>query len=112
MELNDAASALGALAQPCRLEVFRLLVAAPAEGLCAGDISEKVSVPKPTLSFHLKELTYAGLVEARREGRSIFYTIRSVRIRELMGFLTADCCQGKPELCMPQEEAELCCAHT
>lgn len=108
MKLNDAATTLNALAQPSRLEIFRLLVGAPEEGISAGGISEALAVPKPTLSFHLKELSYAGLVESRREGRSIFYRIRSSRMRELMAFLTQDCCQGRPELCLPAEPAKCC----
>ena len=100
MEINEAAAALTALAQTSRLEVFRLLVAAPAP-ICAGDIAEQLEVPKPTLSFHLKELTQAGLIAARREGRSIYYAVEPGGIRGLMAFLTEDCCQGRPELCLP-----------
>ena len=101
MELSEAAAALAALAQPSRLEVFRLLVSAPTP-LCAGDIADALDLPKPTLSFHLKELNHAGLIEAQRDGRSIFYQIRAEGMRDLMGFLTKDCCQGRPELCLPQ----------
>ena len=100
MKINEAASALAALSQVSRLEVFRLLVAAP-EPICAGDIADQLGMPKPTLSFHLKELSQAGLIEARREGRSIFYAVLPGGIRALMGFLTEDCCQGRPELCLP-----------
>ncbi len=100
MKLIEAVAALGALAQPSRLEVFRLLVGSKG-ALCAGEIAEHLALPKPTLSFHLKELSHAGLIEARREGRSIFYEVRVEGIRELMGFLTEDCCQGRPELCLP-----------
>lgn len=107
MELLEASVALGALAQPSRLEVFRLLVAAKGP-LCAGEIADRLDLPKPTLSFHLKELTQAGLIESRRDGRSIFYEVRVEGIRELMGFLTEDCCQGRPELCLPTS-AGACC---
>ena len=100
MKINEAASALAALSQVSRLEVFRLLVAAPAP-ICAGDIADQLGMPKPTLSFHLKELSQAGLIEARREGRSIFYAVLPGGIRALIGFLTEDCCQGRPELCLP-----------
>ena len=100
MELKWATVSLAALAQPSRLEVFRLLVSAE-RGLCAGEIARMLEVPKPTLSFHFKELNRAGLIEARREGRSISYRIRVEGIRELMGFLTEDCCQGRPDLCLP-----------
>ena len=106
MELNDAVTALSALAQPSRLELFRLLVQQGEQGLCAGDISEKLGVPKPTLSFHLKELNHAGLIEAERDGRSIIYRLHVSGMRELMAFLSEDCCQGRPELCQPNTN---CC---
>jgi len=107
MELNEASEALSALAQPSRLEVFRLLVAS-AEAVRAGEIAEQLEVPKPTLSFHLKQLARAGLIEARRDGRSIFYQVRPAGIRELMGFLTEDCCQGRPELCLLDPSGACC----
>ena len=108
MELNEAVASLGALAQPARLKIFRFLVRQGEEGVCAGDLSEEFGLPKPTLSFHLKELVNAGLVVARREGRSIYYGPDQKGIRELMAFLTEDCCQGRPELCLP----ESCCEET
>lgn len=106
MESTQAVNALAALAQPSRLELFRVLAGAPGP-LCAGDLAERLELPKPTLSFHLKELSQAGLIAARREGRSIFYSVKPEGIRELMGFLTEDCCQGRPELCLPAASA--CC---
>ena len=106
METTEAVSVLAALAQPSRLELFRVLVGACGP-LCAGDLAERLELPKPTLSFHLKELSQAGLIAARREGRSIFYSVRPEGIRDLMGFLTEDCCQGRPELCLPVASA--CC---
>ncbi|MEC5127107.1 metalloregulator ArsR/SmtB family transcription factor [Verrucomicrobiales bacterium BCK34] len=110
MELNDAVSALGSLAQPARLKVFRLLVKAGVGGMCAGDLSRQLDVPKPTMSFHLKELTNAGMISAERDGRSITYTIRKEGIQQLMTFLTEDCCQGRPELCLPVSgDEKQCC---
>ena len=108
MQLIAAAKVLASLAQPSRLRVFRVLVGAPEEGLCAGDISERLRIPKPTLSFHLKELSNAGLIEARKDGRSLFYGIRAARMRQLMTFLSNDCCQGRPELCLPQSPSPCC----
>jgi len=102
MELNDAVTILSSLAQPARLQVFRLLVKAGEAGMCAGDLSKKLEVPKNTLSFHLKELANANLVDAERNGRSIIYRLRTESMRQLMLFLTEDCCQGRPDLCLPE----------
>ena len=105
MELQKAATALSALAQPSRLELFRLLVITGEDGMCAGEISEELGIPKPTLSFHLKELNTAGLISPERHGRSITYRVHIEGIRDLMDFLTQDCCQGRPELCNLHSEA-------
>lgn len=103
MESTDAIHVLAALAQETRLAVFRLLVRAGDPGLPAGEIAETLSIPAPTLSFHLKELSRSGLVEAHREGRSIRYALCARRMREFLGFLSDDCCEGHPELCLPVE---------
>ena len=102
MEISSAVASLSALAQPSRLEVFRLLVQTGEEGLCAGEIAERLDLPKTTLSFHLKELAQAELIDSRRDGRSIIYSVRVGGIRELLAFLTQDCCQGRPDLCLPE----------
>ncbi|MFT5124629.1 MAG: ArsR family transcriptional regulator [Candidatus Omnitrophota bacterium] len=101
MELQDAVKSLAALAQGTRLEVFRALVKSGEEGIAAGALAEELAIPANTLSFHLKELANAGLVRPRREGRSIFYHLEIGSVRELLGFLMEDCCQGNPELCLP-----------
>ena len=108
MELLDAVKVLGALAQPARLQVFRLLVAQGSDGMCAGDLSAELEIPKNTMSFHLKELQNAGMISAERNGRSITYRLQEEGIRGLMQFLTEDCCKGRPELCMPSANAEDC----
>ena len=110
MELNEAASALAALSQSSRLEVFRLLVRSKM-ALCAGEIAQQLDLPKPTLSFHLKELSQAGLIDSKRDGRSIYYGVRADGVRELMAFLTEDCCQGRPELCLPSPTSSCCNAN-
>jgi DNA-binding transcriptional ArsR family regulator len=102
MKTKDAVLSLTALAQESRLEVFRLLVPLGAEGLPAGRIAEQLRIPPATLTFHLKELTHAGLLESHREGRSIIYALRPEGIRGLMEFLNEDCCQGQPHLCQPR----------
>jgi len=99
METKEASAALAALSQPSRLEVFRLLVKSGDDGTCAGEISLELDIPKPTLSFHLKELSQAGLINSTRDGRSIFYKLNVEGMSDLMNFLTLDCCQGRPELC-------------
>jgi DNA-binding transcriptional ArsR family regulator len=101
MERKDALQALSALAQGTRLEVFRLLVRSGPPGLAAGTIAERVGVPPATLSFHLKELERAGLLTARRESRQIYYAPDVEGMRDLLAFLTEDCCGGHPEICAP-----------
>jgi hypothetical protein len=101
MPLPRAVDLLSALAQGHRLAVFRLLVTAGPEGLPAGGIAQEVGVRPNTLSAHLAILGHAGLVQSRREGRSVIYTADYAAMRALMGFLVSDCCAGKPELCAP-----------
>lgn len=99
METGTAIAALSALAQETRLSIFRTLVRAHSltegeGGLAAGEIGEALDVPSATLSFHLKEMSYAGLVTSRREGRSIIYKADLSMMRGLTEFLLEDCCQG------------------
>jgi DNA-binding transcriptional ArsR family regulator len=101
MKELEALKALAALAQETRLGLFRLLVEFAPDGLAAGEIAERLKVPAPTLSFHLKELSRAGLVEFRAEGRFVIYRARVDVLQELIGFLTDNCCQGAPQQCAP-----------
>ena len=94
METKQAVEALAALAQETRLEVLRLLVRAGPAGLAAGEISRRLDVPPPTLSFHLRALAQAGLVGASRQGRSLLYAADYARLRGLVAFLTENCCEG------------------
>lgn len=98
---DTAVQALAALAQETRLGIFRRLVAAGPGGLPAGDIAASLGVPANTLSFHLAQLAQAALVTATREGRMIRYRADFPRMAELIGFLLADCCGGRPEICLP-----------
>ena len=111
MDNKAAVMALAALAQETRLGVFRLLVAAGPEGQPAGGIAEKLDVPPATLSFHLKELSHAGLVTSRQESRFIYYSANFEHMAALMTFLTQNCCQGMPEECLSVVETALgrCC---
>jgi DNA-binding transcriptional ArsR family regulator len=94
MEENDAISALAALAQVMRLRIFRALIGAGPLGLTPGALAASLGVPGSTLSFHLKELTHAGLVSPEREGRNLIYRPSIERMNALMAYLTAHCCQG------------------
>jgi DNA-binding transcriptional ArsR family regulator len=94
MEKPAVISALAALAQETRLDVFRLLVRAGPEGLPAGAISEALELPSATLSFHLKELKNAGLALCEREGRSLIYSPDCGAVEGLVRYLTDHCCQG------------------
>jgi ArsR family transcriptional regulator, arsenate/arsenite/antimonite-responsive transcriptional repressor len=100
MKSKNAIEALSALAQETRLAIFRLLVRQGPDGLPAGAIGERLEIPAPTLSFHLAQLSRAGLVASRREGRSILYAADYRGMNALLTYLTEDCCQGRPELCI------------
>jgi DNA-binding transcriptional ArsR family regulator len=108
MEITTAVKALAALAQKSRLEIFRLLVKTGPEGLAAGDVAEQLDAPPATISFHLKELVNAGLIERRRESRSIIYSLKCSGMRDLLEFLSEDCCQGRAELCSPDYRGNDC----
>ena len=99
METDDAATAFMALGQGTRLELMRALLAAGPNGLPAGVLAERLSVPGSTLSFHLRALEQARLVAATRQGRSLIYAAQIDRLRALIGFLTEACCDGAPERC-------------
>src|SRR5688572_2741317 len=96
MKAETAVTRLAALAQETRLAIFRLLVQKGPEGLCAGDIQSRLKLPAPTLSFHLKELTGAGLLKPRQESRFIYYAPDFGAMNALLGYLTQNCCGGQP----------------
>jgi ArsR family transcriptional regulator, arsenate/arsenite/antimonite-responsive transcriptional repressor len=104
MQLPTAVEALSALAHNHRLAVFRLLVRAGADGIAAGEIAREVGVLPNTLSTHLNILGHAGLIRSRRDGRSVVYSADYGGMRDLLGFLVADCCAGRPEICAPLAE--------
>src|ERR1700675_2276082 len=101
MKKSTAVAALGALAQETRLEIFRLLVQKGPEGLAAGEIGERLGQPSPTLSFHLNQLRFAGLVTSRRQSRLIIYSANYKAMNDVLAYLTENCCAGRPELCAP-----------
>lgn len=94
MDESEVIRALSALAQPVRLQVFRALVVTGARGLTPGAMAEGLGIPQNTLSFHLKELSNAGLVTQERASRNIIYRAAFDRMIGLLGYLTENCCQG------------------
>ncbi|HET7202272.1 MAG TPA: metalloregulator ArsR/SmtB family transcription factor [Steroidobacteraceae bacterium] len=100
MKNQDVVGALAALAQESRLSVYRLLVRRGPDGLVVGEIGEKLGIPGPTLSFHLKELAQAGLVTARKESRFVYYAANFERMNALLAYLTENCC-GVGTACAP-----------
>ena len=99
MHDRDVVIALAALAQDSRLKVYRLLVQAGPEGMPATRIAEQLDIPPSSLSFHLKELTYAQLVHQAKAGRSLIYSANFATMNGLVGFLTENCCGGNA--CLP-----------
>lgn len=111
MESIDAIAALSALAQPTRLDAFRLLVGQEPEGVAAGELARLLDVPQNTMSTHLAILTRAGLITSERQSRSILYRANLDSLRELTLFLLKDCCGGNAALCAPLiAELTPCCA--
>ena len=102
MKSAEAIATLGALAQDTRLEIFRLLVEVGPQGLPAGQIADRLRVSRATMSFHLMQLSHAGLVVSERQSRQIIYAADMARMAGLISFLTDNCCSGHPELCFPQ----------
>ena len=105
MKTKNAVSLLAALAQETRLNIFRLLVVTGPIGTTPGIISEKLGIPAATLSFHLKELSRAGLINARHESRYIHYSANYLKMDQLLGFLTEYCCEGSACELVPRRSA-------
>lgn len=104
----QAVKALAALAQDTRLAIYRMLVLEGPDGLSAGTIAERLDVPGATLTFHMKELANAGMVDARQEGRFVYYSANYNQMNSLLGYLTENCCQGQgcmaPIECVPRPQ--------
>ena len=99
MKTKAVVTALAALAQDSRLAIFRALVQAGPAGLAAGRISEITGIAPSSLSFHLKELSHAGLASSQQSGRNVIYRAEFEAMNDLLGFLTENCCGGNP--CSP-----------
>lgn len=109
MDNSGAIVSFAALSQPTRLDVFRLLVKAGAQGMLSGEIGERLDVRQNTMSANLAVLLNAGLVRNERQGRKIRYFADFDAMRGLLGFLMEDCCGGRPDLCQPVID-EIACA--
>lgn len=112
MDEKQALDAFAALSQETRLRIVKLLVTAGPDGMAAGAIGEAMDgASSSRMSFHLGHLEQAGLVESRREGRSILYSAAYPALSGLIEFLMRDCCQGHPEVCNPAVASlSACCA--
>lgn len=101
METEAALACLAALSQSTRLGAFRQLVRAEPEGLAAGELARKLSVPQNTLSAHLSVLSHAALITSARNGRSVVYRADLARLAALVRYLAEDCCGGRADVCAP-----------
>jgi ArsR family transcriptional regulator, arsenate/arsenite/antimonite-responsive transcriptional repressor len=102
MTEDQTIQALGALAHPIRLKVFRALVVSGESGLTPGVMQEGLGIPATTLSFHLKELAQAGLARIERSSRSLVYRAGYAQMNELLAYLTENCCKGKGCVALPR----------
>jgi DNA-binding transcriptional ArsR family regulator len=102
MKKESMITALSALAQETRLDIFRYLVEVGPDGVSAGTIGERFDLPSPTLSFHLKTLQQAGLLERQRRSRSLIYSANFATMNALLAYLTENCCGGHPQACEVQ----------
>jgi DNA-binding transcriptional ArsR family regulator len=94
MNTEKAVTALAALAQLSRLAIFRLLVIAGVDGMSVGKIAGELELPAATLSFHMKELSHAGLIRGTQEGKFVYYRAQFGEMNELLAFLVEQCCDG------------------
>ena len=99
MEISDAVLALTALGHETRLTLFRRIVRAGMAGLTPGELGVEFSLPPATLSFHLKELSHAGLIQGTQEGKFVFYRVNFSQMNALLAFLAEHCCQGSGTDC-------------
>lgn len=108
MTPTQTVKALAALAHETRLAVFRMLVQAGPEGLTPSALAEALEIAASPLSFHLKELSHAGLIAARPDGRKIYYSAEFAAMNGLVAYLTDNCCGGAS--CDTAPVATTCCA--
>lgn len=101
MDETRTIAGLAALAQPTRMQTFRLLVAREPAGVPAGELARLIDVPQNTMSAHLATLARAGLIRGERHSRSIIYRADLPALRQVISFLLKDCCGGAPDICSP-----------
>ena len=109
MDTSQAIAGLAAIAQESRLAVFRLLVQAGPDGLIASKISDQLGIPPSSLSFHLKELSRADMVSVQQDGRFMIYAANFETMNNLIGYLTENCCGGKPCAADSASSSFTCC---
>jgi len=110
-QLNEAAAQLAELGHPTRLGIFRVLVRAGLQGVPVGDIQQVLDIPNSTLSHHLSRMSKVGLMEQRREGRTLYCILQFGTVEALLGFLYAECCLGAPTTeSVATTETQQCCA--
>lgn len=109
MDTQIATAILETLSSKVRLEVFRLLVKHAPTGLVAGEIASQLNIPATNLSFHLKAMAYADLVNVTQEGRYQRYRANLTVMQALIDFLTTECCAGQPEKCFDPGSGLNCC---
>jgi DNA-binding transcriptional ArsR family regulator len=109
MDKQLATTLFESLASGIRLDIFRLLVKQAPTGLVAGEIASILALPSTNLSFHLKAMTHAGLVNVTQEGRYLRYRANLSLMQSLIDYLTAECCTGNPEQCFDADKTTSCC---
>jgi DNA-binding transcriptional ArsR family regulator len=109
MDKQLATKLFESLSSGIRLDVFRLLVKQAPSGLVAGEIATLLALPSTNLSFHLKAMTHAGLINVTQEGRYQRYRANLTVIQSLIDYLTAECCTGHPEQCFDANMESTCC---
>ena len=112
MNKNTAITIFESLSSPVRLDVYCLLIKQGIEGMVAGEVATTLEVPSTNLSFHLKALTHAGLINVEQEGRFLRYRANLPVILELIAYLTDECCGGKPQVCGDFSAAAICPQHS
>ncbi|WKJ90343.1 helix-turn-helix domain-containing protein [Methylomonas montana] len=112
MDTQLATTIFESLASAVRLDVYRLLVKNAPDGLVAGEIAAQLGLPPTNLSFHLKAMTYSGLINVTAEGRYQRYRANLLLMHDLIAYLTAECCTGHPEQCFDADAVNACCEPT